>query len=84
MQSKSVRVTYERVQFRDGDIIRSVFLRLTSDGARFVSGYEVDRQGEEIVPVGFDRRLRMIAKDTVIRRVAYEMDKTYGELRKGK
>jgi hypothetical protein len=32
---------------------------------RVISGYEVDKEGEEIVPVGFHNRLRIIERGAI-------------------
>lgn len=78
------KIRYQKVKFRDGDDERAVFLRITSDTARVLSGVEVDREGEEIEPPGYSHRLRMIDKQFIIWRREYTMDLHYGELKPGK
>lgn len=76
-------IRYERVNFVDeGNKARSVMLRVLSDTDRFLTGYEVDRDGEEISGRDFDRRTRIIDKTLIRKRMEYVMDLTYGTLKR--
>ena len=57
------------------------FLRIVSVSPKLVTGYEVDRDGEEIRPDGFERRLRVIALSVILRCRENSMDRTYATLR---
>ena len=71
---------YERIGFNDGSRLRYVFLREINDRGAWVRGIEVDKAGDEIVPPGADRRLRIIQKGAIVSRRPYRMDPTYAEL----
>lgn len=77
-------IRYERVKFTDGETNRTVYLRVTSESARFLTGVELDKQGEEIEPPGHSQRIRMIAKGAIVWRRQYHMNLHYGELEPGK
>lgn len=80
------RPTYERVTFKldehDAKKTKTVLLRIVSESARMLSGYEVDKEGEEIQPRGFERRLRVISLDLITKRVSLVMNNKYGMLEK--
>ena len=59
---------------------RGIFLRVTSDTLASLQGYEVDEQGEEIMPNGFERRLRIISRRAIIGVHEYVESKKYGTL----
>lgn len=71
---------YEKVKFIDGDKPRSVFLRISRDGEKFLSGTEVDKFADDVEGSDFTERLRIIAKDLVLSRRHYVLDLHYGEL----
>jgi hypothetical protein len=74
---------YVKVWFRGAskrEAQRGIFLRVTRDTTSVLSGYEVDRDGEEIQPHGFERRLRVIALPAIIDVREYHMDRTYATL----
>jgi hypothetical protein len=73
-------ISYERVTFVDGSRKARVYLRVTRDSPRFLSGIEVDKQGEEIEPHGYSQRIRLIDKRAIVSRREYVMDLHYGEL----
>jgi hypothetical protein len=82
-----VTLKYERVHFaRDSRPIggtrpqRPVLLEVTSESDKWLTGYEVNREGERIEPKGADERLHLIAKDTIARRDPLRMNFHYGEL----
>lgn len=71
---------YEKVRFVDGVRSRSVFLRVSKDGARFLVGTEVDKYGDDIEGSDFTERTRMIQKSVIVSRRPYVIDLKYGEL----
>lgn len=78
-------MNYQKIGFRDGPRLRSVFLRVLDASGAWVRGYEVDETGREIVPSGgADRRLRIIAKGAIVSSRPCVMDKHYGKLIVGK
>jgi hypothetical protein len=73
--------TYERVTYRpQGGRSQSVFLRNPVTGGMFLTGIQVDKEGDEIAPKGFDERRLMIELDLIVNREPFVMDKIYGEL----
>jgi hypothetical protein len=58
----------------------SVLLEIASEGDKWLTGYEVNREGERIEPKGADERLHLIDKTTIARRVPMQMNLHYGEL----
>jgi len=59
---------------------RRFFLRVERDTPGTISGYEVDRSGDEITPQGFENRFHVIQKDAVKKTERMEVDHKYGEL----
>ena len=55
-------------------------LRVTSESPLLVSGYEVNAEGEEVVPPGYDRRLRVVGRDSIAKAVEMRMNKKYATL----
>lgn len=75
-------VRFVRVRFR-GSVRaerRGVFLRVIRDSDNALSGFEVDVEGDEVAPPGFERRLRIINKGAVISVREYRMSKVHGTL----
>lgn len=79
--------TYERVTYRpEGERARSIYLHrplvLENDLGKptFLTGVEVNREGDEVAGKGFDERRHLIDLELVIRRVPMRMDMYYGEL----
>ena len=59
---------------------RGFILRVEQEGARFLTGIEVDSQGDEIVPAGHDIRRHVIEKRLINRRACQEWHLKYGKL----
>ena len=78
METKAIG--YELVRFYDGQRMRRIFLRVTSADHGWLRGYEVDSEGEEIVPPGFDYRFRIIQSSSIVSRRPCTMDRKYGVL----
>jgi hypothetical protein len=53
-----VSIRYLKITLVDGT---RFILRVTSEASKFVHGFEVNAEGDEIVPAGYDRRHRTIA-----------------------
>lgn len=69
---------YARITLTDG---KAFFIQVTSESDRFISGFEVDREGEEIRPGGlYDRRLRVIEKAATKSVSPYRMNNHYATL----
>lgn len=68
---------YVRITQVDG---KRFILKVTSDSAKAISGYEVDKEGEEIVPTGFDNRLRIVEHGAIRKLTELQMNNTYGTL----
>lgn len=77
--------TYERVTFLRSGSARPRTVLLSNpqvvDGT--LRGIEVRVDGEEVAPVGADRRLRIIGTDLIIRRSPMVMNLHYGTLEAG-
>ena len=72
---------YERVRFVDDDSrTKTVFLDSVRQTGVFVTGIEVDKEGDEVSGKGFDQRRRVIAKKTILKRTPMRMDKKYAQL----
>jgi hypothetical protein len=55
-------------------------LRVTSETPRFIRGIEVNMEGDEVVPPGFDQRLRVIERARIAKAVELRMNPTYAQL----
>lgn len=55
-------------------------LRVTSESPLIVRGYEVNSEGDEVVPPGFERRLRVVGRDSIKKSVEMRMNNTYATL----
>ena len=73
-------VTYAQVTFSADGKTQKTYLRVTKDSDKFLSGYEVNKDGDEIASKGHDRRLRVIDKHAVTKVVPMRMDRTYATL----
>lgn len=73
-------VTYAQVTFSADGKTQKAYLRVTKDSDKSLSGYEVNKDGDEIAPKGHDRRLRVIDKRAVTKVVPMRMDRTYATL----
>ena len=71
-------IRYLKITLVDGT---RFILRVTSESPRVVNGYEVNAEGEEIVPAGYERRWRMIGRDLIKKAVELRMDNKYATLK---
>ena len=71
-------IRYLKITLVDGT---RFILRVTSESPRVVNGYEVNADGEEIVPAGYELRWRMIGRDLIKKVVELRMDNTYATLK---
>lgn len=69
---------YARIKLADAT--RAFYLRITVETDRMLSGWEVDREGNEVAPAGFERRLRIIEKKLIAKRTPMRMNNKYGHL----
>ena len=73
--------TYKRIKFTDNDRIKIVILSVTSETDLFVSGIEVNKYSDEIVPRGrYTERLRIIDKSIILDIQPMTMNLKYSEL----
>jgi hypothetical protein len=79
--SKQSPIRYLAVTTHGGD---KFTIRVTRETAKGVSGIEVDRDGEEIVPVGFHNRTRIVPRDAIKRAVEMRMNVVYGRIERAK
>ena len=70
-------IRYLKITLVDGT---RFILRLTSESPLLISGYEVDAEGDEIVPAGYGRRLRVVGRDSIKKAVELRMSKKYATL----
>ena len=68
---------FQRVRYKDkdGNHQRVVFLRVTKDSERFLTGVEVDRTGKDIAPSS----VLVIDKSLIVWRRFYSMDSRHGD-----
>jgi hypothetical protein len=79
--SKQSPIRYLAITTTDG---AKFTIRVSRETAKGVSGIEVDRDGEEIVPVGFHNRTRIVPRDAIKRAVEMRMNVTYGRIERAK
>jgi len=79
--SKQSPIRYLAITTEDGD---KFVIRVTRETAKGVSGIEVDRDGEEIAPVGFHNRTRIIPRDAIRKAVEMRMNVVYGRIERAK
>lgn len=70
-------IRYLKITLVDGT---RFILRVTSESPRLVSGYEVNAEGDEVVPVGYARRHRTIDRGLIKKAVDLHMSKKYATL----
>jgi hypothetical protein len=70
-------IRYLKITLVDGT---RFILRVTGETPRIVRGYEVDAEGEEVAPAGYERRLRVVGRDSIRSAVAMRMNPTYAVL----
>lgn len=72
---------YERVTYRTEDgRARTIYLHRPAVSGPFLTGIEVNREGDEIADRGYDERRHLIATSLVVKRLPMVMDRVYGEL----
>lgn len=76
---KQSPIRYLAITAQDGD---KFIIRVAREGTNGVCGIEVDREGEEIVPVGFHNRMRVVLHSAIKKAVEMRMNLTYGRIEK--
>lgn len=73
---------YERVTYRPEGSRRSrkVYLHQPAVVGAFLTGIEVDREGDEVAGPGYDNRRHVLDLGLVVSRESFVMDRIYGEL----
>jgi len=79
--SKQSPIRYLAITTTDG---AKFTIRVNRETAKGVSGIEVDRDGEEVVPTGFHNRTRIVPRDAIKRTVEMRMNVTYGRIERAK
>jgi len=79
--SKQSPIRYLAVTPHDGV---KFTIRVSRETAKGVSGIEVDRDGEEIIPAGFHNRIRIVPRDAIKRAVEMRMNVVYGRIERAK
>ena len=70
-------IRYQKITLLDGT---RFILRVTSETHGIVRGYEVNAEGDEVVPAGADRRLRIVSRSLIKKTVELRMNPTYATL----
>lgn len=68
---------YVRVVDCDG---KRYYLRVTRETATLLAGIEVDEDGDEVVPRGHHNRLRVVAREAIVRCDEMRMNNHYATL----
>lgn len=73
---------YIKVKFKEQPTgkTRSVFLGNVKETSKFIQGIEYSKAGDPVVPKGYDERLRVIDRETIVDVEEYRMHKQYGDL----
>ena len=74
---------FERITFAKdavGAPKGSIFLSVTSETDRILTGWEVNKDGDDVSGATWDRRKRIITKDCITKRVEYVLDKMFATL----
>lgn len=78
---------YERVTYRQDGRTRTIYLHRPTVGGHadgllgeFLTGIEVNIQGDEVAPRGVDERRHIISLELVTKRIPMVMDNIFGEL----
>jgi len=72
-----VSIRYLKITLIDGT---RFILRITSESPNFIHGFEVNAEGDEVVPAGYDRRHRTIERGLIKKSVPMRMNPTYATL----
>ena len=70
-------IRYQKITLVDGT---RFILRVTKESSKVVRGYEVNADGEEIVPPGACNRLRIVGRDFIAKIVPMRMNNKYATL----
>lgn len=79
--SKQSPIRYLAITTTDG---AKFMIRVTRETAKGVSGIEVDSDGEEVVPIGFHTRTRIVPRDAIKKSVEMRMNVVYGRMERAK
>jgi hypothetical protein len=79
--SKQSPIRYLAITTVEG---KKFILRITRETPVLVSGIEVDKYGDEIVPTGFHNRTRIVDRDAIKRAVEMRMNVVYAQLERAK
>lgn len=78
---KQSPIRYLSITTTEGDKFTIRVTRETSNG---VSGIEVDRDGDEIVPDGYHNRMRIVPREAIKKAVEMRMNLTYARIERAK
>lgn len=70
-------IRYLKITLVDGT---RFILRVTSESPHFLHGFEVNAEGDEIVPAGYERRQHTIERALIKKAVEMRMSKKYATL----
>lgn len=70
-------IRYLKITLVDGT---HFILRITRESPGFIHGFEVNAEGDEVVPVGYERRHRTIERALIKKAVKLRMSKKYATL----
>lgn len=71
------RFEYARIVLTDGT---RFILRVYQESERFITGTEVNAEGDEVIPAGATDRTRIVERSAIRKRTVMHMDKTYAML----
>ena len=71
------KIRYLKITLVDGT---RFILRVTGESPLVVRGYEINAEGDEVVPPGYERRLRVVGRDSIKHAVELHMSKKYATL----
>jgi hypothetical protein len=71
------KIRYAKITLTDGT---RFILRLTSESPKIVRGYEVNAEGDEVVPPGACNRLRIVERALIAKTVPMRMSNKYATL----
>jgi cyanophycinase-like exopeptidase len=70
-------IRYLKITMVDGT---RFILRVTRESPHVITGYEVNDEGDEVVPPGYGRRLRLVGRDFIKKAVEMRMSPKYATL----
>jgi hypothetical protein len=70
-------IRYLKITLVDGT---RFILRVTSESSKFVRGYEVNEEGDEVVPPGYQNRHRSVERTSITKAVEMRMNNKYATL----